>query len=169
MKTYQIVIVSIIFLVICFIGFIYLVLRTKKKDVTNVNPYIEVINKKLILERDVLLIKNINDYAIYEKEYLIVEKDAVLGEEIIERNLLKAGAVLTIKQAKLYTKSVSGLTQSMIFGTVSTDFGEIEFEHNWGDENPNFFLEKPDFFIFKKPIWKTNTVYTDKKFYLDHK
>ncbi len=168
MKTYKIVILSIIFLVLCIISFLYLVFRTKKKDVTNVSPYIEIINEKLILERDLLLIKNIG-YAIYEKEYLIVEKDAVLDEEIIEKNLLKAGTSLTVKQAKLYTNSVSGYTQSMILGTIATDFGEIEFEHDWGDENLNFYLENPDFFTFKKPIWETNTVYTDKKFYLDHK
>ncbi len=116
MKTYEIVILSIIFLILCFISFLYFVLRTKKKDVTNVAPYIEIMNKKLILERDMLLVKNVNDYAFYEKEYIIVEKDAVLGEEIIDRNLLKAGTSITIKQAKLYTNGVSGTTQSMVLG-----------------------------------------------------
>ena len=166
MKKLHILILAFVFIILVFVGFLYLTLRTKSKTVSHLQPYSEVIGEKLILDTDVLLIKNLNHY-VYVNSFLIVEKNQFLSEEITEKHILKAGTPLVINGAKLFKNGVSGTTTGVVFGKVSTDFGEIEFEYIWGNEHTTLSIDEPNYFTFPKPIWKNENDTMDKRYLFD--
>lgn len=165
MKTSHMIILSVLVVILAFIGLLYFTLKTKTKNVTAVEPYTAFINQKLILERDVLLVKNRDAY-VFEKPFLIVEMDDVLDEEITEKQLIKAGTPLTINKATLFTNGTSGGTTSVVFGSIATKNGEIEFEHVWGNEHSTLSVNEPNYFTFPKPIWESENNLIDKRYIL---
>ena len=166
MKPFLFIILIIFISILIFAGLLYWTLRTKTKIVTNVEPYAGIMNKKLELDRDVLLVKNRSAY-VHEKAFLIVERNQVLDKEITERHLLKAGTTLTLNRAKLFKNGTSGFTASVVFGIVSTDLGDIEFEYVWGDEHTTLASDEPNFFTYKNPIWKSINNDLDKRYTFD--
>lgn len=163
MKTSHIIIVAIVLVILVFIGLLYWTLKTKNKNVTNTEPYTTFMNQKLILDRDVLLVRNIDAF-VFEKPMLIIEVNDVLFDGITNKELIKAGTDFTLTKATLFTNGTSGGTTSVVFGTIRTKHGNVEFEHVWGNEHSSLNTEEPNYFIFPKPIWQSKSNFTDKRF-----
>ena len=163
MNIMRYLIVTAIALAAIFVGFLYWTLKTKTKVVTNEIPFSEVMNKKLALQRGAVIVKNRPAY-VYENPYLIVEEGDALDEEITEIHSLPVGTSLMITAAKLLKNGTSGFTTSVVFGTVTTDFGEIPFEYHWGDEHSTLSNEIPNYFTFPKPVWASENDYENQQF-----
>lgn len=148
------------------VGFFYFTLKTKVKDISQVEPYSKILNKKHLLERDVLLVKNAELY-VFEKEYLIVNKTMALDDSIIEKHLITAGTEFEIKNAKLFTNGTSGFTTSVLIGKVMTQNGTKEFEYVWGEQHITFNSDEKEYWTFPKPIWMDSSFNSNKKYYFD--
>jgi len=126
-------------------------------------PYSDLVNQKLALERDVLLVKNRASY-VFKKHFLIVETDAVLDEGITEKQVIKAGTQLILNNAELFTNGTSCTTTRVVFGSISNKNGEWKFEHVWGDEQSTLSIDQPNYFTFVKPVWHTKKHDSNKRY-----
>lgn len=163
MKTIYLVISVIAISLIIIVGIFYIALKTKTKDVTNELPFTTFINKNLVLERDVLLLK-INDSGFFDRISEIIEigswKDVQWKDtEGWNKLLIKKGTTLTIKNVTLKASGVSGIPFTQISGVLHTQATDIEFYHTWGEYNTALFDEDgltiaENFFKFSKPIWE---------------
>ncbi len=137
-------------------GFMYLVLRTKDKDVSAYPPYNTLINKELILKRDAIIVNNLEAFS-FETKFLLEEPDANLYEGTSVHYILKKGDTLLVKKAKHFYNSVSGFTTSVVFAEVRLPdiHKKIKIEYHWGDQEIT--LDKSDkvSFTFKKALWQT--------------
>lgn len=160
--TYTIILIALV-IILAVAGIFYWVLKTNTTEVTKLEPYVTVMNKSLILDRDVLLVKN-RKANVFKEPYLIVDTDVALEDEITEKHLIKAGHEITLKNAKLFTNGNSGLTASVVFGEIITDFGTISFEHIWGKQHVNFDVGTSDYFKFPQPIWESEEYDEEKRY-----
>lgn len=163
MKTSYIILILVIAL-LALAGYFYFTLKTKVKNVSEIEPYSKILHKKHHLERDVLLVKNIK-HNVFEKDYLIVENTEILEDEIVEKHLIKRGAEIEIINAKLFKNGTSGFTTSVVIGKIMTTNGLKEFEYVWGDQHIVFNNENKEYWTFSKPIWGEYGFNPNKKYY----
>lgn len=146
--------------------------RTQVKDVSNQLPYSTVINKKLVLERDVFLIRN-NTPEFYNSISTIIDDKNLIGainKETTIVDIIKKGTPLTITETHLERKGSIG-TKSIVKGTLHTKEHNILFKQNWGTNNDFIIeenvktIENTDYYTFKKPIWVTENQFDVNKTY----
>ena len=119
-------------LVIAFCGLLYYTLRTKVADISDQKPFIDFIDKEMILGQDAILVNNYEHFVNQEPLYL----DAV-GSQLYDgtsiAHYLKKGDTVIINSAKDFTNGTSGFTNTTIFGTVKTGnpSSTIPFEYDW--------------------------------------
>lgn len=166
-------IISSIFVIIILVAtWFYFYLRVKTQDVSHALPFSTVINKKLVLDRDVFLIRNNTPY-FYKNISTIVDVEGLIG--VIDKkttivDVIGKGTPLTITEAKLQLHGESG-TYGLIIGTLHTTKHTILFKQRWGthsvyvlDENIKT-IENTDYYTFRKPIWKTDKEFNVNKTY----
>lgn len=173
MKTLYIIVGVIVVVVVIIVGMFYKVLiYTPTEIVTDQLPYATFINKKLVLDRDVLLLRGIKKGFHKNLSKIVKNEDEIgmLNKETTMVQIIKKGTQLTLTKAILEKRPVSGETYSMIFGIIHTPDLDIKFKHNWGEfidylyEN-NMRTKETDFFMFPKPIWECEFD-EDKKYFL---
>jgi hypothetical protein len=122
----------LLFLVLAFCGLLYYTLRTKVNDITDKKPFTTFVNKQMVLGQNAILVNNYEHFVQEEPLYL----DAV-GSQLFEgttiAHQLKEGDTVTIHSVKDFTNGVSGTTDTLIFGNVTTGNPPIKipFEYTW--------------------------------------
>jgi len=172
MKTVSIVLI-IITLILALVGsWFYFYLKVKTQDVSNELPFNTIINKKLVLDRDVFLIRN-NTPEFHKSVSTVVDGEGLIGainKETTIVEVIEKGTPLTITEAQLQTAGNSE-QKGIILGTLHTKKYNILFRQRWGTHNvfaleENIkIIENTDFYTFKKPIWKCETEFNTNKTY----
>jgi len=172
MKTISIVLIVILIAIILIGGWFYFFLKVKTQDVSSELPFSTIINKKLVLDRNVFLVRN-NTPDFYKSISTVVDEEGLIGpinEETMIVDIIKKGTPLTIAKAQLQTSGNSE-QKGFITGTLHTPKYTIHFKQHWGTHNvfaleQNFeIIENTDFYTFKKPIWKTEKEFDVNKTY----
>jgi len=172
MKTITIILIIITCLA-ALIGawFYFNYFRIQTKDVSNELPFNTIINKKLVLDRDIFLIRNITP-EFYNSISTIVDDKNLIGaidEETTIVDVIKKGTPLTITETQLQKKGTG--TKSIIIGTLHTKEHNILFKQSWGTNNVYVLeqnvkiIENTDYYTFKKPIWKVEKEFDINKTY----
>jgi len=173
MKTITIILIIITCLVVlAWAWFYWNFSKIQVKDVSNELPFSTIINKKLVLERDVYLIRN-NTSEFYNSISTIVDDKNLTGaidKETTLVKVIKKGTPLTITETQLQKKGSIG-TKSIIKGTLHTKEHDILFKQSWGANNDNVIeenvkiIENANYYTFKKPIWETENEFDVNKTY----
>ena len=171
MKILSIILISITILTALIAAWFYFYLRVKSVDVSKESPFSEVINKKLVLKRDVFLIRN-NTPDFYKSISKVVDDEGLIGiidEETMQVDIIKKGTSLTITEAKIQSHGESG-TYGLITGVLYAKEYSIPFKQRWGtlshyildDAEP---IENKLTFTFNRAIWESETDFKRSKTY----
>ncbi|MBN8652251.1 MAG: hypothetical protein J0L67_12525 [Cytophagales bacterium] len=134
-------------LVVIIVGIFYLALRNTRTDVSQKQPYATWLGE-LILVRPAFLVNN--QFPIAEKT-LLVEDGLAYDDAII----VPAGTKVQLTQAIHYRNGVSGVTHSLMIGTVQTATGATTFEYYWGQFHA-ICLEPPcNYWTYPQAVWQS--------------
>lgn len=145
---------------IFFVWMLYMTIRDKIKDVSEVPPFSEVVNRSVKLQRPATLVKNDISYSIINCQ-LYDAADEFQGStdvDAVVRIAVPAGTILNLRSAKLIKGGTSGVTTPFVLGSlVHPQTGEeIEFEYRWGKESLEKFFDKvKKRWTFPLAVWQT--------------
>lgn len=145
-------------------GFFYFALKNKSTEVADKKPYISILNKQLITKNEAFIFKLHSDVINIKENVLKHDSSGVFGEQLLCK--VPKGSILNISKAIQYTKSVSGITYSLLIGKVwIQEFKkEIEFEYQWGEHHFLCVEEPCNYWTFPQAIWQ-ETADSTKYFY----
>lgn len=166
MKNSNIIVLVILALALSYLALLKFVLTTSKTDVSHLAPYADLIGQQLKLKKDMLLVRNLDEFVL-QNDYLLIEAGTPVFEGITEIYPIKSGTKILITQAMLFTNKTSGITHSMLMGSINNEQETIEFELAWGSQNLDIYLENPNFLTFAEPVWVTDETYSTLTFYFD--
>lgn len=121
-------------LLLGFVLLLFVTLRTKVEDVSDQSPYVELLNRDLVVARDVPLGMN-REPDTYQRR-VFVAPDFSFTEEVPQIAMIPAGTTFRFTGAKTFRNGTSGFTWRILLGTVTNpaDGKTYEFEFNWGAE-----------------------------------
>lgn len=166
MKNSHIIVLVLLALALSYLALLKFVLTTSKTDVSHLAPYADLIGQQLKLKKDMLLVRNLDEFVL-QNDYLLIETDTPIFEGITETYQINSGTLILINQAMLFTNKTSGITHSMLMGSINNGQGTIEFELAWGSQNLDLTLDNPNFLTFAEPVWVTDETYSTLTFYFD--
>lgn len=153
-------IVLVVLLIGIFLIFYY-TLKDKVKDVSNQQPFSEIVGKTLTLQRPVTLVKNdvgsgsVRDYQLYDAAD---EFQGMTDDDKIIRIPVAAGTKINIKSVKMIKNAVSGFSRPYVIGTIQLpESGEVvEFDYSWGKQSIEKLFDKIDKrWSFPLAVWET--------------
>lgn len=172
MKTISIILIVILIAIMLVGGWFYFFLKVKTQDVSSELPFSKIINKKLILDRNVFLVRSAASN-FYKGVSTVVDAEGLLGpvnKKTMVVDIIEKGTPLTITKAQLQASGNSE-QKGFIIGTLHTPKHTIPFRQHWGTHNIFVLehnvkiIEHTDFYTFKKPIWKTEKEFNVNKTY----
>ena len=171
MRILYIILIAIAGLITLIAIMFYFYLRVKSIDVSNESPFSEVIDKKLILERDVFLIRN-NTPGFYKSISTVVDEEGLIGpidKETKMVDIIKKGTPFTIQKAEIRSHGESG-TYGLITGILHTEKYNIPFKQRWGRFSVYILdgakqIDNKIAFTFQRAIWESETEYILSKTY----
>jgi hypothetical protein len=145
--TRKMILLAVLAFMLLVVGIFYIALRNTRTDVSSTQPYATRIGKEVALLRPAYLIKN--DFPIAEKN-LLVE-----GGADSDATLLPAGTKVNLTAAIHYRNGVSGVTHSLVIGSVQTQTGVLQFEYYWGQFHA-LCLEPPcNYWTYPQAFWQS--------------
>lgn len=171
MKTISIILITIAGIITLVVTFFYFYLRVKSIDVSHESPFSEVIDKNLILERDVYLIRN-NTPGFYKSISTLVDEEGLIGpidKEIKMVDVIKKGTPFTITKAEVRSHGESG-TYALITGMLHTEKYSVPFKQRWGRYSVYILdgatqIDDKIAFTFQRAIWESEGEYILSKTY----
>ncbi len=143
-----------------FIGLLYFTLKTKVRDISNIELYATYFNKKMVLKKGVFLAKS-KDLLINDPEYVLAAFDINLTDNMQPRYILPQGTVIILNAAKAYLNGVSGLETNYVIGKLYLNElkKEVSFKYAW---NEAFYVEiNNEISINEKlfnPVWESTNL-----------
>lgn len=156
--------IAIVVALIAIIGFFYFVLKNKSAEVGDKAPYSAILNKQLITKTEAFILKIDPNVSNLKENVLKHDSTVVYGEQMLCK--VPQGSILNISEAFHYTRSVSGITYSLLIGKVWVEElkKEIEFEYQWGEHHFLCVEEPCNYWIFPQAVWQ-ETIDSTKYFY----
>ena len=137
---------AILVFILLVVGVFYIALRNTRTDVSAKEPYVKYLGE-VILVKPAYVVKN--DFPIAE-EYLVVD-DSASSQALTLAN----GTKVKLTSAIHYRNGVSGVTHSLVLGSVQTENGLIEFEYYWGRFHA-LCLEPPcNYWTYPQAFWQS--------------
>ena len=146
------------FLILSFslVAFVFYYLSLPKyRDVSNEEPFSEIVNKTLITKKEVLILQHTD--VKKDENYLFHLEDGNhygmdSGLEVIAA--LPIGTAVTIDKVELHTNRVSGTTSAYLFGKAKShdQKEEYTFQCNWGDHHVLY--EDIPYWTFNTAFWQ---------------
>lgn len=164
------VFIGIAIVAVVVIGFVvvifYIAFRPKFKDVSDVPPFVEIVNTRLTTKRETLMLEypaipQDQNYAFHLEDGTAYGMDSDLP--ILAR--LPVGTEITIDKVEMHTGRVSGITSVYIFGKVYSQENQPEytFQYTWGEYH--FIYQEEPYWTFEKAFWQTEAL--EGKFYIE--
>jgi len=157
-----VVLVIVLLIVLSF----YLISQPKFKNVSDVEPFKAIINRKLTSKKKTLILK----YPGKPKDanYVFVLEDGTgfgMNSNLPTIVVLPIGTEVIFDTVELHTGRVSGTTSAYLFGKVysSKTHQEYLFQYHWGHYH-SLNEDKP-YWTFEKAFWQDKSL--DKKFHID--
>lgn len=161
-KTIVLIILAIIAI---FIFLLYYVLKNTTKDVSDKEPYAEIMNKQIVTIDDAVYIENTTHLDI--KEYPNELQDHQnIDLSRVKHTVVPKGSIVEFNKAISIKGGTSGFTNSYLLGTLTLKETnkKIPIVYSWGFLK-TFCLEEPcNYWEFKKAPWQTEI---DTKKYFD--
>lgn len=137
---------AILVFILLVVGVFYIALRNTRTDVSTKEPYARYLGE-VMLVKPAYVVKN--DFPIAE-EYLL--EDDSTGSQTLT---LAAGTKVKLTSAIHYRNGVSGVTHSLVLGSVQTEKGLIQFEYYWGRFHA-LCLEPPcNYWTYPQAFWQS--------------
>lgn len=137
---------AILVFILLVVGIFYIALRNTCTDVSAKDPYARYLGE-VMLVKPAYVVKN--DFPIAE-EYLLVDDST--GSQALT---LATGSKVKLTSAIHYRNGVSGVTHSLILGSVQTEKGLIQFEYYWGRFHA-LCLEPPcNYWTYPQAVWQS--------------
>ncbi|MGB3947928.1 MAG: hypothetical protein WBM13_08085 [Bacteroidia bacterium] len=160
----KIIAIAITVAILLVVGIFYYVLKNKSTEVADKMPYSAILNKQLVTKTEAFILKIDPNVSNLKENVLKHDSSVVFGEQLLCK--VPQGAILNISKAIHYTKSVSGITYSLLIGKVWIQElkKEIEFEYQWGEHHFLCVEEPCNYWTFPQAIWQ-ETADSTKYFY----
>lgn len=174
MRILYTILTTIVIIITLIAIWFYFYLRVNTKDVSDKLPFSEIIDKELILDRDIFLLRN-NTSDFYKVTSTVFDNELDIGaidEENMIIEIVRKGTPLSINKATIQSHGESGI-YGLITGVLHTKKYNILFKQRWGTLSP-YILDDSDeptdntntlYFTFNKPIWVTETEHKITKTY----
>lgn len=160
------ILIAIIISSLIIIGLIfYIALRNTSKDISNKEPYAELINRQIIIIEKAILIENstmefTEEYANELQDYQTIDTARV------KFTIVPKGSILEFKKAVQVKRAVSGSKYAYLLGElISKDTNEkMPILYHWGTFKTICIEEPCNYWEHKKAPWQMEI---DTKKYFD--
>jgi hypothetical protein len=138
---------AILVFILLVVSIFYIALRNTRSDVSSKEPYVRYLGE-VILVKPAYVVKN--DFPIVE-ENLLVDDPTGYGQALT----LTVGTKVKLTSAIHYCNGVSGVTHSLVIGSVQTQTGVLQFEYYWGQFHA-LCLEPPcNYWTYPQAFWQS--------------
>jgi hypothetical protein len=160
----KIIAIAITVAILLLVGIFYYALKNKSAEVSDKTPYSAILNKQLVTKAEAFILKIDPNVSNLKENVLKQDSAVVYGEQLLCK--VPHGSILNISNAIHYTRSVSGITYSLLIGKVWIEEfkKELEFEYSWGEHHFLCVEEPCNYWTFPQAVWQ-ETVDSTKYFY----
>ena len=102
--------------IVFFIGILYYTLRTKVRDISDIELYTAYFNKKLVLKKGIMLVKS-KYFLMSDPDFVLTAFDINLTANMQPRYTLREGTIITLNDAKAYLNATTGDETNYVLGT----------------------------------------------------
>jgi hypothetical protein len=139
---------AILVFILLVVSIFYIALRNTRSDVSSKEPYVRYLGE-VMLVKPAYVVKN--EFPIVE-ENLLVDDPNGYGKALA----LTVGTKVKLTSAIHYRNGVSGVTHSLMLGSVQTENGLMQFEYYWGRFHA-LCLEPPcNYWTYPQAFWQSD-------------
>lgn len=151
---------KIVFLIILisstFFLLLYLSLRPKFLDVSDLSPFAEIVGKTLTTKKISIIAEN-PDHQSKNSANVLEDGTGYNMADLTKVADIPIGTKMKIHSAELHYGRVSGTTSAYIFGTVYLDNGKsYDFEKTWGSYHSLY--EDQPYWMFEESVWQDSAL-----------